>query len=153
MEKNDVLIHYMVSKKLNSKKTDLPNINQPINIIIAGGTSMIGGFVDKFKEKLGDDFPIPVGEVKLAEDPLYTVSKGLYNASVVSEVESLNCSKDLEIDANCITYAKFTIAVGQFSPIRNSFINSIISCICLRCSVSNSASFWRYSVYCSTVII
>ena len=84
----NALIDYIVSefKRLyeSKDKTELPNINQPINIVIAGGTSMIGGFVDRFKEKIGDDFPIPVGEVKLAKEPLYAVSNGLYNASLVA---------------------------------------------------------------------
>jgi len=57
------------------------NPGKPIDIILAGGTASPKGFTAFFKEILArmvsaDAFPLEVGEVKLAEDHLYTVSKG-----------------------------------------------------------------------------
>ena len=86
----DYTIQHMIVR-LN-QATDLPKFTQPIPIIVAGGTSRAKGFVDKFKERL-DWFnspetsplqytvPFQVKEVRLANDPLRAVARGLFLAS------------------------------------------------------------------------
>ena len=44
---------------------------------------MIGGFVEVFKDEFESiNFPIEVKEIRLAEDPLYSVSKGCLVAAL-----------------------------------------------------------------------
>ena len=61
----------------------MPNFPDPISIVCSGGTSMIGGFVEVFKEEFESiNFPIDVKEIRLAEDPLYSVAKGCLVAAL-----------------------------------------------------------------------
>jgi hypothetical protein len=53
--------------------------DQPIPIINAGGTAMPAGFVDLFKKKLEErksDIAIPIGDIRIAQDPLFAVARG-----------------------------------------------------------------------------
>lgn len=61
------------------KKSQL-HISKPIPIVVSGGTSMAGGFLDKFKERFElkrASFPIKVSEIRGAKDPLHAVGNGL----------------------------------------------------------------------------
>ena len=52
-------------------------IDAPLEVIVAGGTSTVPGFLEKFKEVLSaQDLPFKVKKVRAAEQPLYAVSKG-----------------------------------------------------------------------------
>ena len=58
------------------------NPGKPVNIVVAGGTASPKGFVDFFKETMKKvKFPIEIGEVRLAQDHLYSVAKGCLIAS------------------------------------------------------------------------
>lgn len=53
---------------------------RPVPIIVSGGTSKAGGFLDLFKavfEKKRKKFPIEVSEIRAASDPLNAVANGL----------------------------------------------------------------------------
>lgn len=54
-------------------------IHNAIPLIVSGGTSMPKGFIELFKEALGDmsEFPIPISEIRAAKEPLRAVSRGL----------------------------------------------------------------------------
>jgi len=55
-------------------------LNKPIPIVVGGGTSLAGGFMDFFKqvfESKRKRFPIQISEVRHAGDPFYAVSKGM----------------------------------------------------------------------------
>ena len=55
-------------------------VPKPIPIIISGGTSKAGGFIDKFKERfecLRSNFPIEISEIRSANDPMTSVATGL----------------------------------------------------------------------------
>ena len=55
-------------------------------LVFAGGTSRIGGFIDVVKEELGKmDFPIPIREVRRAEDPLTSVARGCLVAAAADD--------------------------------------------------------------------
>ena len=61
----------------------MPNFPDPISIVFAGGTSLIGGFVDVVREEFENiNFPIDVKDIRLADDPLYSVSKGCLVAAL-----------------------------------------------------------------------
>lgn len=79
------LINYTlvnIKSKFESAE-QVPQFPDPVDIICAGGTSMIGGFVDVFKEELEKvEFPIPINEVRLAEEPLHATSRGCLLAAL-----------------------------------------------------------------------
>ena len=61
----------------------MPSFPDPIEIVCAGGTSLIGGFIDVFRDEFNSiNFPIDVKEIRLAEDPLFSVSKGCLVAAL-----------------------------------------------------------------------
>ena len=53
-------------------------------IVVAGGTSLVLGFVERLKELTKDEFPVPISEIKHAQQPLFAVSNGLYQAAKLS---------------------------------------------------------------------
>jgi hypothetical protein len=81
------LLRYLVAqiKELyNSKdKKELPNLFNPIPVVVSGGTSLVGGFVETLEECIKDekDFPIDISEIRHAEEPLYAVAHGLFQAA------------------------------------------------------------------------
>lgn len=55
-------------------------VPKPIPIVVSGGTSLAGGFLDKFKERFEQKrsrFPVQVSEVRPAGDPMTAVATGL----------------------------------------------------------------------------
>lgn len=55
-------------------------LTEPVPIIVSGGTSMAGGFVDLFKKvfrKYKRKFPVEISEIRHASDPLNAVAQGL----------------------------------------------------------------------------
>lgn len=64
---------------------DLPNFAEPIEIVCAGGGSLIQGFIEVFREELQKvKLPIPVKGVRLGKEPLNSVSQGCLVAAVCS---------------------------------------------------------------------
>ncbi|MGA1489649.1 MAG: hypothetical protein ACO4B3_11660 [Planctomycetota bacterium] len=79
------LISYTLTniKSRFESSSSMPNFPDPISIVCAGGTSLIGGFIEVFQDEFKKiNFPIPVKEIRHAEDPLYSVSKGCLVASL-----------------------------------------------------------------------
>src|SRR2546426_2201583 len=63
--------------------TGMPSFPEPIEIVCAGGTSMIGGFIEVFQDEFQSiKFPIQVKSIRRAEDPLFSVAKGCLVASL-----------------------------------------------------------------------
>jgi hypothetical protein len=57
---------------------------KPVPIIVAGGTAMPKGFIEFFKKVFSaQEFPIPIKEIRLAEDPIHTVAKGCFIAALM----------------------------------------------------------------------
>lgn len=72
------LAHAMTGHKL------LPKFKQPLPVVIAGGTSRAKGFVELFQQKLVENsFPLPVKEVRHANDPLHAVARGCLIAAKI----------------------------------------------------------------------
>ena len=42
------------------------------------------GFVERLRELTAAGFPVPVAEIRHAEEPLFAVSNGLYEAARIS---------------------------------------------------------------------
>lgn len=79
------LINYTLTsiKSRFESADDMPNFPDPVQIVCSGGTSMIGGFVDIFKEEFEKvEFPLEVKEIRLAADPFHAVAKGCLMAAL-----------------------------------------------------------------------
>ena len=62
----------------------LPKFQDPIKIVVAGGTSKANGYIENFHNLLkANDFPLPIKEVVHAQDPLRAVSKGCLIAASI----------------------------------------------------------------------
>lgn len=68
-----------ISKKFKETQNDT-ELQKSIPIVVSGGTSLAGGFLDLFKEvfeKQRNRFPIEISEIRQAEDPMTSVAQGL----------------------------------------------------------------------------
>ena len=90
-EEEAIVIYYrnLINYTLNNIKErfesaeNMPDFPEAINIVASGGTSMIGGFIEIFKQEFKNiEFPIKVKEIRLAEDPLNAVAKGALMAAL-----------------------------------------------------------------------
>jgi actin-like ATPase involved in cell morphogenesis len=85
------LLNYLVEqfKSIYEKtpKKQLPNVTMEMPVVIAGGTSLMVGFVERLRELMSDNFPVAVSEVRHANEPLFAVSNGLYEAAKLSAKE------------------------------------------------------------------
>lgn len=73
------LIEYTVKKIIKEfdEKVDI-EIDEPVPIVISGGTSMPEGFVDMFKDVISRyELPFEVSEIRHAKNPLTAVANGL----------------------------------------------------------------------------
>ena len=86
-----------IKKKFESAE-DIPQFPDAVDIVCAGGTACIGGFVDVFKEELAKiKFPIPIRDVKLAEEPLNATAQGCLLAAISGEEEKPEEEKPEEV--------------------------------------------------------
>lgn len=63
-------------------------VPKPIPIVVSGGTSLAGGFLDKFKERfelLKGKFPVEISDVRHAQDPMTAVATGLLMLSQMDD--------------------------------------------------------------------
>jgi hypothetical protein len=50
---------------------------KPVELVCAGGASMMGGFIDVFYDELKKiNLPFVISDVRLAENPMMSVAKG-----------------------------------------------------------------------------
>lgn len=76
------LIDYSISAVISqfTKSKNEISIPKPIPIIISGGTSLAKGFLEKFSERFEQyraRFPVPISEIRAAQDPMTAVATGL----------------------------------------------------------------------------
>jgi hypothetical protein len=66
-----------------SRSGQLPKVDRPMAVVLAGGTARPAGFLEKFETLLRADgeFPIPLSEVRMASDPLSATARGCYIAA------------------------------------------------------------------------
>ncbi len=61
-----------------SRSPSLPKFKDPVPLVVAGGTSLPKGFVQKFEQALNAvEMPVNIREVRQASDPLHAVANGL----------------------------------------------------------------------------
>lgn len=66
----------------NTDDSDLPQISNPVPIVMAGGTSMADGMVDLLRQKIETKgLPFDVESIERAGNALYTPAKGLLRAA------------------------------------------------------------------------
>lgn len=76
------LIDYVIDnivKQFTKVRSDI-FVPKPIPLIISGGTSLIGGFLETFKlrfELYRSKFPVQISEIRAASDPMTAVATGL----------------------------------------------------------------------------
>ena len=73
------LIEYVLSnlKQRFELTADVPQFTQPVHVVVAGGTSLPGGFTEVFAEELEKlDFPLNIEGVRRAEDAFTSVVRG-----------------------------------------------------------------------------
>jgi len=77
-------IHYFLENmaRVFNRSSNAPQFKEPVDIVLAGGSAMVGGFLDVVKEEIKSlDLRFAVDSVKKAEDPFTTVARGcLFNA-------------------------------------------------------------------------
>jgi len=73
------LIDYITqnfSVRLMNKK-ELPNFSRPLSIVVSGGTSLAGGFIEAFEKSIKSvSLPFEIKEVRHASEPLFSVATG-----------------------------------------------------------------------------
>ncbi len=93
-EEEAVAIYYrnLISYVLQNIKArfesgqNMPNFNEPIDIACAGGTSLVGGFIEVFRDEFAKiDFPLAVGRIFRSEDALTAVARGCLVAAAIGE--------------------------------------------------------------------
>ena len=67
----------------------------PLDIVMAGGTSMPKGFIDKVKEVVNKiELPFKINEIKISSDPRNAVVKGCLTQSIISQKKIKNKKVD-----------------------------------------------------------
>ena len=82
------LIEYVLEniKEVFEKTEKKPRIDKPISIILSGGTALPKGFAGRFKQILGRlKFPLEIGSIRMASQPVRTVAKGALIAARADE--------------------------------------------------------------------
>jgi hypothetical protein len=84
------LIQYIadtLEAKFQKKAEGVPKFNEPVLVVISGGTSLPKGYIDKMEKALrSKTFPFKIGEIKHAGNPLTAVANGcLIYAQMLSE--------------------------------------------------------------------
>lgn len=61
----------------------MPKLGRPIPLVLSGGTAMPRGFRERFEKHLrAAEFPIPLAEIRMAENPMTTTAKGCLVAAL-----------------------------------------------------------------------
>jgi hypothetical protein len=81
---NDVIVSLVESLRSSLAEThNLPRIDNPIPIVLSGGTAKPRGFLDKFRQAIErDGFPLAISEMRLADDPLTATARGCLIAAL-----------------------------------------------------------------------
>src|SRR5262249_60126187 len=73
---------------------NMPTFVRPIDVVCGGGTSMINGFIDVFRDEFEKiNFPIEVARIRMANDPLKAVSRGC----MVAAIEETRALSDTDV--------------------------------------------------------
>jgi hypothetical protein len=93
-EEEAVVLYYrnLISYVLQNLKQrfqlarDVPQFEDPVEVVVAGGTSLVGGFVEVFAEELEKvEFPLKISGVRRAEDAMTSVVRGCLIAAALAD--------------------------------------------------------------------
>lgn len=77
-------IHYFLQNMAQAlgKGANTPRFKEPVNIVFAGGSCMVAGFLEVVKEEIETiDFTFALGKLRIAQEPFTSVARGcLFNA-------------------------------------------------------------------------
>ena len=82
------LINYVLQniKHRFERGQNMPSFTEPVDIACAGGTSLVGGFIEVFRDEFAKiDFPLPVARIFRSEEALTAVAKGCLVAAAIGE--------------------------------------------------------------------
>ncbi|MFC1587354.1 hypothetical protein ACFL54_03505 [Planctomycetota bacterium] len=80
------LIRYVMEGFAREFKATSAHFEEPIEIIVGGGTSAVPGMIDKFMDIINTiELPMTVKNVRLAKDPLKVVASGALIAGISEE--------------------------------------------------------------------
>lgn len=66
-----------IAYELEQREKELPIFRQPVPVIVSGGLSLATGFTKKIEEVMNTvNFPIKIGEIRLADEPMKAVANG-----------------------------------------------------------------------------
>lgn len=90
----DELMRHVAREFKAHFKSNQTTFTNPLDVVVAGGTASVPGFIEMFKRILEEEgTPVPFREVRLAKDPLRTVAKGSLVAAVSMEKKKKSDSK------------------------------------------------------------
>ena len=84
----DELIHSVAGTltKQVGKEMNIPKLDEPLSVVLSGGTATPRGFTERFTQALrSENFPLKIAQVKLAKDPFGSVARGTMIAAQVGE--------------------------------------------------------------------
>ncbi len=93
------LIHYTLTTMQRQLETvrDLPAFSHPVELVCAGGTSLVKGFIQVLQEEYEKIlFPIEVKRIRLARDPLRSVASGCLAAAQEEMAVRTGVKKEIE---------------------------------------------------------
>lgn len=73
-----------IAYELKQREKELPLFREPVPVVVAGGLTQAKGFVGMAEDILGMvDFPIKIGSVRRAQEPMRTVANGCLLAASI----------------------------------------------------------------------
>ena len=81
------LIRYLVEqiRQFLLRTESLPEFPGPVDLVCAGGTSMVNGFIEVFRQEMSRvQLPITIGEIRAAQDQLNATARGCLLAAMSS---------------------------------------------------------------------
>ena len=83
----EALIRYVLSNiALQFEGKEMPNFPSAVPFVIGGGTAMVSGFIEVFKEQFTQkNFPLKISDIQLAKEPLTAVARGCYANGILEE--------------------------------------------------------------------
>jgi hypothetical protein len=81
---DDMIMALVTNMKETFKSArKMPKLSRPLPLVLSGGTALPAGFRDRFEEIIKQqDFPLPLAEIRMAQDPLHTAARGALVAAL-----------------------------------------------------------------------
>lgn len=80
------LIRYVMERFASEFKQTAAHFEEPVEIIIGGGTACVPGMINKFSDVVSSlDLPLSIKNIRLAKDPLKAVASGALIAGISEE--------------------------------------------------------------------